>query len=561
MRNQVRRQWQRNRNFCYKNVVNNLNQLIKEEIQKLRNTSWNFKLSSIKPSHQNLWKAAKFLKKTQIMPPLKLDDSLALTADEKANTLADTFQKAHDNPLANKNQSFTNNINQKVETYLMSDTNEDEIDLPDINEIHRHIKGLKNNKAPGFDRIHNRLVKNLPTCGVHLLYLIIIACLKLSYFPTKWKHANVIAIRKPGKDLNLPSSYRPISLLSSLSKILERVILERIMKHVDSNKILPSSQYGFVSKKSTTHQLFRIVEFIKNQFKLQKSTGMVLIDVEKAFDRVWHQGLIFKLIKFKFPRNYVKIVSAFLKNRSFQVTVNNKSSNFRQFYFGLPQGAVLSPILYNIFTADIPSPKNCNLALFADDTAFYASSKFVNVITENLKNYSLELQFFFDKWKINLNHGKTEAIFFTKRLKKELPGTTINIFNKTINWSDTVKYLGITLDKRLIFAQHINNIVLKTNNCIKLLFPLISRNSKMNIANKLLIYKAIIRPILTYGCPVFHNIAKIHLNKLQVFQNKFLKRILQLPPLTRTKEVHGLTKMPMMELFMEKLSRNFQDRL
>jgi hypothetical protein len=159
-----------------------------------------------------------------------------------------------------------------------------------------------------------------------------------------------------------------------------------------------------------------------------------------------------------------------------------------------------------------------------------------------------------------LNHNKTETIFFTKRIKKELPGPTINIFNKNIKWSDTVKYLGITLDKRLIFAQHINNIILRSNNCIKMLYPLISKNSKMNVANKLLIYKTVIRPILTYGCPVFHNIAQMHLKKLQVFQNKFLKRILQVPRLTRTAEIHSQTNVPMMESFIEKLTRNFEAR-
>jgi hypothetical protein len=151
--------------------------------------------------------------------------------------------------------------------------------------------------------------------------------------------------------------------------------------------------------------------------------------------------------------------------------------------FGLPQGAVLSPILYNIFTADIPIPEGCHLALFVDDTVFYSSSQYADVITTRLKNYSLVLQNYFDKWKINLNHSKSEAIFFTKRIKNELPASKINIFNKDIKWSDVVKYLGISLDKRLILAQHISNVILKANICVKMLYPLISRSSKMNVTN------------------------------------------------------------------------------
>ncbi len=114
MRNSVRRQWQRMRNFCYKTTVNRLEALIKHKIQKLRNMDWNFKLSSIPPSHQNVWKAAKMIKNQTQMPPLNLGSSIALTAEEKSNALADTFQKADENPLANNDPQFTEKVKYTV---------------------------------------------------------------------------------------------------------------------------------------------------------------------------------------------------------------------------------------------------------------------------------------------------------------------------------------------------------------------------------------------------------------------------------------------------------------
>jgi hypothetical protein len=334
-----------------------------------------------------------------------------------------------------------------------------------------------------------------------------------------------------------------------------------MFQHIEENNIVPECQFGFTPKKSTTHQLFRIINYIKNQLNIKNSTGMITIDVEKAFDRVWHYGLIYKLIMFKFPAHYIKIIHSFLQNRSFYVTINQKSSSIRNFFFGLPQGAVLSPILYNVYTADIPKSRHCNLALFADDTSFYTSSSLASTITSRLKTYSEILEKYFKKWKINLNHDKTEAIFFTKRLKKELPGPTINIFGKIISWTDNIRYLGINLDKRLTLGKHIEKVLLKANNCIKVLYPLVSRKSKMNVGNKLLLYKVVIRPVITYGCPVFYNIAKSHLKKLQVFQNKFLKSVLKFPPLSRTREIHNLTKVPMIDEFIEKLKTKFFENL
>lgn len=154
--------------------------------------------------------------------------------------------------------------------------------LPSRSESELHIKSLKNTKATGIDKVHNSLIKNLPRHGVLYLHLIILSCFKLGYFPKAWKCVRVVAISKPGKKKSDPASYRPISL----SKILEKAILKRLNSHINERNIIPRDQCGFVPGKSTSTQLFRIKNHIHQALNSSPnlSTGMILIDVEKAFD-------------------------------------------------------------------------------------------------------------------------------------------------------------------------------------------------------------------------------------------------------------------------------------
>jgi hypothetical protein len=384
------------------------------------------------------------------------------------------------------------------------------------------------------------------------------ACLKFSHFPSAWKIAKVIALPNPGKNHSLPSSYRPISLLSSLSKILERVILRRLKDHAELNNIIPQEQFRFRNNLSTTHQIDRVVNHIKSEYNRNKtSTGMISIDVEKAFDRVWHDGTLFKMITFNFPLYLIKIVSSFLKDRKFQVVVKDQVSDFKDLVFGLPQGAVISPFLYNLFTADFPRSQICSLALFADDTSFYCTSKYAKFITSNLQNYASKIHKFMNKWKININMEKTRAIFFTKRRKRELPDEKIRIFNTDISWSNEFKYLGCILDKSLTFKSHIEYVIQKANNMFHILYPMLNRKSKLKTRNKLLLYKVGLRPTLTYAAPVIHQIATTHIKKLQVFQNKIIKTALNVSFRTNTEDIHKTAKIETIKTFIQKLTEKF----
>jgi hypothetical protein len=163
-------------------------------------------------------------------------------------------------------------------------------------EVQEQIRKLKRRKAPRDDGISNTIICNFTSTTIRHLTVIFKAMLQLGYFPTQWKHANILAIPKTTKPPQDPDSYRPISLLPALSEVMERMGGKRSARYARQNKIIPDEQFGFRKGHSTTAQLARITDDITHGYNVNKHTGMVLLDIETAYDTIWINGLIYKLI-------------------------------------------------------------------------------------------------------------------------------------------------------------------------------------------------------------------------------------------------------------------------
>lgn len=569
LRNTRRRQWQRTRSTELRQIVKDLNEEIQHEIQLLRNERWNTFLENIDSvDSKKLWSISKILrKKSKGIPTLRcqnangpIHSSYIITDEDKAEALANHFESVYDNRAATADLPTINTVEETIRSLEM------EVDTSNIlrtspSEISSIIKGLRNSKSPGFDEINNKLLKQLPKKALIALNHIFNACMRFSYFPVAWKNAKVIAIQKPGKDPFNSSSYRPISLLSSLAKIFERILLSRINLHIYDENIIPNQQFGFRKFHSCNHQLARVASNIRLNIEMKKSTGLVLLDIEKAFDCVWHDALIFKMKILNFPTHLIKIIQSFLSGRTFSVCVNDSTSAQKKIPAGVPQGAVLSPTLYNIFTSDLPASietNNCNIALFADDTALYSSSESPIDIIESLEEILQKTSEYFKKWNIKTNTDKSEAIFITlKRASRNLPQRKLIFENNEIQWQDKVKYLGLVFDKKCNYSLHVDHAINRANVAFRMLYPLLNRKSKLCIRHKKIIYTGVIRPILTYGCPVWSSCANSHKNKLQIIQNKNLKVIYNLPRRHHTDELHDTAEISLISNFMNKLKESF----
>jgi hypothetical protein len=187
----------------------------------------------------------------------------------------------------------------------------------------------------------------------------------------------MIILPKPGKDSKFPQNLRPISLLSTTGKLFEKVILKIVKKHIGEKGLLNAGQFGFRSRHSTTLQCMRLTDNVTLNFN-NLCMAVVFLNLVKAFDTTCHDGLLYKLSKMNFSASLIKLISTFLSNRKFSVSVEGEVSTPRIMKAGVPQGSVLSPTLFNIYVNDTtPPPPTIGvlLALFADDTSLYATER------------------------------------------------------------------------------------------------------------------------------------------------------------------------------------------
>jgi hypothetical protein len=194
------------------------------------------------------------------------------------------------------------------------------------------------------------------------------AALLAQYFPPVWKHARVISILKPGEDPSLPSSYRPISLPDTIGKLFEKILLSTILSDVSGRGLLRDEQFGFRPRHTTTLQLARLVERVSRNFGEKRLTGAIFLDVAKAFDTVWVDGLLFKLTALNFASYLVKIISSYLHNRTFEAAFLTATPTRRHTRAGVPQGGLASPVFLSLYVNDMSVPsRHGEVALYADD--------------------------------------------------------------------------------------------------------------------------------------------------------------------------------------------------
>lgn len=558
LRNRLRKEYQRTLRRETKQEINRISRAIKNKINQCLNQKWQKTLTEIKPSDRAFWRITKsFKKRTETIPMITANNITYLTDKEKADIISETLEKIQKNEEKSR---LENHVTGTVEDYLNSHpaSNQATIQLTSPRELEIVIKQLPNNKAPGSDQVDNKLLKNLPRkTKVQLMY-IINGILKIGYYPKMWKNAAVIPIPKPGKDLTNPINYRPISLLSSISKVAEKLILKRIKDFDNKEKIMIDEQFGFRSGHSTSLQVARIANSIIANYNKNNVTSMVLLDIEKAFDTVWIDGIVYKLIQNKFPTYLVRLINNYLRERTFRVKINTQISELRCSRAGVPQGSVLGPVLFSYFINDLPKFPRTNLAIYADDTAVYAHSFNAQVATKQCQIHCNQISDFARTWKIKINKTKTEHLIFSRKFTNTKVLEPLNVESVKIRQAASeVSYLGVVMDKRLSFLQHIKSLVNKGHKIIRSLYPLLNRNSYLNVNNKKLLYTAVIRPIITYAAPIWCSASKTSFNRIQRIQNKCIRLILSKDRYTRIAELHQQAGIQKIDEFVRKVSMKF----
>lgn len=519
----ARSRWQKYRYPSDKQIFNHLTNTIKKLISKHKTEYFEKKYQSLNTKDGSLWKTTKnLLNIKQQLPPINnANGSLAISDKEKANLFGEHFSnifKPHTD--IHPNTEHLEKINSFINSPLP-------MSLPakhtSPSEVKFLISKLKEKKSPGYDLITNKILKNLPKKTIILITYIFNSMLRISYIPLIWKLSTIIVIPKPNKPKNVVTSYRPISLLPTLAKLFEKIIRLRIRPILQTFNIIPHSQFGFRTNHSTVHQIHRLTDQISSSFEKKQYCPGVFLDVAQAFDRVWHEGLLFKL-KLFLPAPYYLIIRSYLENRTYITRYGNAVSSYYPIKAGVPQGSDLSPDLFNVYTADIPKTPNTIMATYADDTAILSPGNDPVETVHFLQTHLDLIDEWSSNWKIKINPDKSIYIPFT--LKKSIP-LPLHFQGIPIPISSEVKYLGVILDKRLTWGPHIKSKRKILNSRLHLLRSILK--SKLALHTKIIIYKSLLRPIWAYAIQIWGCAKPSQIRTLQAFQSITLRIISSAP--------------------------------
>ena len=397
-----------------------------------------------------------------------------------------------------------------------------------IQEISDIIQILHPNKASGPDVISHKMLKLCPNSIALPLQIIFNKSLHQSKYPTNWKLAHVIAVFKKG-DSSLPSNYRPISLISCVGKIMERVIYKHVYNYLHQNKLIYEYQSGFLPKHSTVHQLLEIYNSILNSLEKKEANCFVFCDFSKAFDKVWHRGLLHKMKAYGITGNLINWFKSYLKARRQKVVIKNNSSAYCEISAGVPQGSVLGPLLFIIYINDIADKLISLSRLFADDTSFGYSNRdtmqLKNVIAHDLN----EMDIWSKKWLMSFNPDKTEIMIFSNRSVPENLDFSFN--GKSVPITTSHKHLGVTFSNDAKWNNHVDNIKSSVSKHLNILRKLKYRLSRTNLDKLYLVY---IRPLFEYACELWDNCGIGNSQKLEQLQLEAARIVTGLPIFTKT---------------------------
>lgn len=377
---------------------------------------------------------------------MKRDGQLILQDDQKADTFFEQiFQGKH---LEGSN--FSQQWFQKVTNSQNSGGNKF-IEIMARVTAEELIKAINSTKASGKgadgDGIHPYMLK-LSGSQFHINLLVLFnKILSTKIWPFTDNNI-VVFLRKPGrKDYSDAANYRPITLSSVVGKLFERIIESRLREIVEENNWLDKDQHGFRRGKSTGTYLSQMISTIQHNCSKNFATAGIFVDLQKAFDSIWHDGLLYRLSKLGFNQEFTQLISSFLKDRKLRIKINNYTSDAKPCHIGLPQGSILSPLLFILYIRDMLSEIDGLKLQYADDCSIICWKQNEAQLEDNLRSACKKISEWLSKWRLKANCTKTDLIFF-----KGQP-TQMRISNENINITTETKVLGLIVDQSLKFKH------------------------------------------------------------------------------------------------------------
>jgi ribonuclease HI len=410
-------------------------------------------------------------------------------------------------------------------------------------ELNLSIQNLKKKKAPGPDGVTNEMIQHLGPNGRDRVLDLFNESWAQGIFPEEWKEAEIIPIAKKGKPKTNKSSYRPISLLSCLGKVMERMVNNRLLNYLEENRLLDDCQSAFRKHRSTEDQTTYLAQEIEDAFQKKSKLLATFFDLTKAFDKVWKEGLMLKLVQKGVQSKMLQWIQNFLHGRHARVKLQGRKSKMVNITEGVPQGGVLSPTLFIIFIDDLPKifTPYIHRALHADDLAIWTQSEYTGVTKVRMQEAINKVEEWAKTWGVQINKSKTITTLFSLSTKPE--NYTLMLDNTPLPKENNPVYLGLKFDQKLTWGSHIEDTERKATRRLQLMKKLSGTNWGADIQITRQVYTGHIRPTLEYGMSTYATAANTNLQKLDKIQNAGLRIItggLKSTPITTMEATAGL---------------------
>ncbi|GFW68989.1 probable RNA-directed DNA polymerase from transposon BS [Trichonephila clavipes] len=424
-------------------------------------------------------------------------------------------------------QYYAKQHNDSIPNISIPDNSQD-INKPfSLKELEIAISHQKNS-SPGHDKISLQSMNHLPIKAINLLLKSFNDSWFSSQIPKDWTHAIILPFIKPHKNPKEVLSYRPISLTSVIAKLLERMILHRMLDFSFQNKIFHVNHHGFYPHRSSINTLLQLQHDIILARERKEYFILVALDIKAAYDSVWPNGLISKLNKIGYSGRLLRWIQNFLHQRTIQIKWRNIFSKIVTNNYGVPQGCILSPFLFMIYMSDIfEIQHDSHLLVYADDVFLYNSgtdwNKTIGEMQESLNKISVWCK----KWKLSTSPEKSSLLNFSRKRSTIPP--LLKICDKPIPEVKSLKILGIIFDPNITWKNHINYLRQKGFKYLNAIKALSSPKIGTRSDHLLNIINATIRSIFDYGSQLFSFSSNSNRQKLEPIYNAALRLALGIP--------------------------------
>ena len=532
--------------------LNDINKNINKAIAEHRKIKWQEHLASCQANSKKLWNTINSLKDKPVQPDnqgISFNGKVTNNARTMANELNKQYTPCLEKAPPRSRRRTLRKLKKKPTDTTVIFTAAQTLEA---------IKKSKSSKALGPDGLSPIMLKHLGPNGIRYLTAIFNISVNKSKIPCAWKTGKIIPLLKPGKPADQGTSYRPVSLLCPASKILEALLLP----YVNDAVKLADHQHGFRKGRSTTTALQSINTFITDGLNKKKPvdrTVSVAIDLSKAFDTVDHELLLQDIHSLQLNSHIKRFLCAYLRGRQQYVMFRGSRSKYRIVLQGVPQGGVLSPVLFNLYMSSMPQPpSNIHLVSYADDSNVLSRGPHVEPVVRDLNKYLAVLDEWFKTRNLHISPSKSSATIFTTFSNEASTVLDIEINGEKVPSVRHPKFLGVTYDNLFFFNHHAKELRTKLNaknNMLKALSGTTWGKEKEVISST---YKAIGQSLFNYCCPIFTpTFSDASWEKLQFAQNSALRTATGCHLMTDIDHLHQETKIMPVKEHCQMLSKQF----